>query len=251
MARIGETIDRFFEFEGVTGVPQAALKVFDGVGALATIAQVIFTQLEAGSPELWVGRTTIPLTTEPGSHVIIGTVTELSVTRRILELVEVNTTDLRSLLDDVAAPGRENEFATFVKERLDRIAIAVLRTLDAQMKRSPVEVEQIDVVFTRERIVAGDTPLFDFQIIDPITLIPVDIRGGTITFKGVDEANPSFVAWNRTCTIIDGEKGKCEVRLTANDTATPALYDGVVTAVLPGNIKKTAPTFFVNIVPAV
>ena len=251
MARKGDIIDKFFEFDSVTGIPIADLKSFDGVGALAVIAALIFTKIDNGPPtELWVGRFTIPTTAALASYIIEGSVVENSVQRRIVEPIEVRTTDLRSELDDVAAPGNESQFGTFAKEKLNRINILTARTADAQINIPVVEVESLRLVITVPAITAGDTPLFEFKVRDPTAHVLVDLTGATVNFKGIDAANPSVIAWNNTCTIVDAVNGRCENRLTATDTATPNLYDGIVTVSLPGNITLTAPTFPVNILPA-
>lgn len=253
MARAGETIDVFFEFDAVTGSPSAVLKSFDGVGALVAVSgggAVAFQKVASSPPtEIWAARVTVPDSASPGSYVIEGTVVDSSVEKRIIHRVEVTNEDFRSLIDDISAPGREKEIGNFIVERINRITKVTLRTLNAQINRSPVEVEQIDVVFTRTKITAGDTPLFTFVVFDPTTNILVDLTGATITFKGVDAANTSVVAWDRECTILDAEQGSCEVRLTSTDTATPTLYDGIVEALLPGNQKLTSPIFAVNILP--
>ena len=252
MARAGDTIDKYFEFTSTTGTPVLQMRLFDGVAATALIATAAFTQLDAGPPtELWVARFTIPEGTAPGSYVLTGTVVEESVERRLLDFIEVRTEDLRSEVDDVSAPGRETEYGTYVKRRLDRLIVLGLRTLDAQVQRQFVELEQIRVLVTVPAITAGDTPTFSFVIFDPTTNILTDLTGATVTFKGQDAANPSIIAWNRDATILDAEQGKADVTLTATDTATPALYNGIVEVFFPGNQKLTAPSFAVNILPAV
>lgn len=113
-----------------------------------------------------------------------------------------------------------------------------------------VEVEGIIVTFELEKIRVSDTPLFPFKLFEDGTQIPRDITGATVRFRA-SQAPSGPLAWDKLCTITDGEAGRCEVRLTAADTALAGKYDADVQVTFLDGVVLTTPKFPISIQPTV
>lgn len=76
-----------------------------------------------------------------------------------------------------------------------------------------------------QTIFRGDTPTFKFTVTDSAG-VAVNLTGSVPTFMAKNnlDAPDSRAIFERACTITDAANGKCEVKLTAADTANAGDY---------------------------
>jgi|SRR3990172_8834964 len=249
----GQVFDEFFRFDSsnITTAPTANVIKFNGTTDIIIIGAVTFVAT-LSDPDLFVVRvnlTSLGLTdfSDFGNYLILGSVAISTIPQVIERGFSINAEDLSAPINNIVVPSGV-DWISFVKDRIVRLHKAQKRILVAQ-DGVQSKVEDIQVIFSRTKITAGDTPLFEFTVFDPNTFIREDLTASTVTFKGVLVESPFTVAWNRDCDIIDEETGSCEIQLINLETATSGLYEAKIILTRPGPEVLTSQSFIIDILP--